>query len=168
MINSTRRLFRILNKYFMVPVFRCGFGPFMGNPISGYIMILKTIGRKTGLVRYAPVNYALIGGNIYCLSGFGRIAHWYKNLSANPQIDVILSTGTLSGKAETVSDEAENKADAAYGNVLITNLSVIITDNIPTYVFSMEIPQTFDGKFLYKAIKSKISFVFSKMERDLL
>jgi len=106
-MKTLRFIFRQLNKFFMVPAFRLGLGPFMGNPITGYIMVLKTIGRKTGLERYAPVNYAIMDGNIYCISGFGKIAHWYKNLIANPQIDVILPAGTISGKAETVNDEAE-------------------------------------------------------------
>ena len=43
-----RRFFRFLNKFFMVPMFRLGFGPFFGNPLSGYIMVLKIVGRKTG------------------------------------------------------------------------------------------------------------------------
>ena len=102
-----RRIFRMLNKYFMVPAFRLGLGPLMGSPPSGYIMVLKTIGRKTGLVRYAPVNYALIDGYIYCLSGFGKAAHWYKNLQANPQLDLILPSATLSGMAATVTDQDE-------------------------------------------------------------
>ncbi|MCP4139846.1 MAG: nitroreductase family deazaflavin-dependent oxidoreductase [Chloroflexi bacterium] len=102
-----RRIFRLLNKYFMVPAFRWGFGPFMGSPISGYIMVLKTIGHKSGLVRYAPVNYAIMDGNIYCLSGFGKIAHWYKNLVAKADIELIMPAATLSGKAATVTDRDE-------------------------------------------------------------
>ncbi len=107
MEKTLRFIFRQLNKFFMVPAFRWGFGPFMGSPISGYIMVLKTIGRKTGLVRYAPVNYAILDGNIYCLSGFGKIAHWYKNLQAQPQINLILPAATLSGEAATVTDPDE-------------------------------------------------------------
>lgn len=103
-MNTLRAFFRFLNKYFMVPVFRVGLGPFMGNPITGYIMVLKTIGRKSGLVRYAPVNYSILDGNIYCLSGLGKIAHWYKNLIANPQIEIIMPLGTISGSAITVTD----------------------------------------------------------------
>ncbi len=82
-MNVLRALFRLLNKFFMVPVFKMGLGPFVGNPFSGYIMVFKTIGRKSGLVRYAPVNYAILDGNVYCLSGLGKVAHWYKNLTAN-------------------------------------------------------------------------------------
>ncbi|NOY98390.1 MAG: nitroreductase family deazaflavin-dependent oxidoreductase [Chloroflexi bacterium] len=106
-MNALRRFFRLLNKYFMVPVFRLGLGPFMGNPFSGYIMVLKTTGRKTGRERYAPVNYAILDGKIYCLSGFGKNAHWYRNLSAHPQIETILPAATLSGTAATVTDADE-------------------------------------------------------------
>ena len=106
-MNALRALFRLLNKGFMVPVFRIGLGPFVGNPITGYIMVLKTIGHKSGLLRYAPVNYAIYKGNIYCLSGFGKIAHWYKNLTANPQVEVIIPSGTVSGSAVTVTDADE-------------------------------------------------------------
>ena len=107
MDHTLRRFFWVLNKYFMVPSFRLGLGPLMGNPFSGYFMVLKTIGSKSGLKRYAPVNYAILDGHIYCLSGFGKIAHWYKNLIAQPQIEMILPSGTLSGRAATVTDADE-------------------------------------------------------------
>ena len=67
-----RRFFWFLNKYFMVPMFRLGFGPVFGNPLVGYIMVLKMVGRKTGKLRYAPVNYALQAGEVYCIAGFGH------------------------------------------------------------------------------------------------
>ena len=104
MDNFLRALFRLLNKYFMVPIFRLGLGPFTGSPFSGYIMVLKTTGHKSGLERYAPVNYAIHDGNVYCLSGFGKIAHWYKNLTAIPEIEMIMPSGTFSGNAITVTD----------------------------------------------------------------
>ncbi len=106
-MKALRKIFRYLNKYFMVPVFKSGLGFLTGSPISGYIMVLKTVGHKSGLTRYAPVNYAIHKGNIYCLSGFGKIAHWYKNLTANPQIEMIMPAGTVSGNALTVTDADE-------------------------------------------------------------
>ncbi|MEW5717100.1 MAG: hypothetical protein AB1817_00590 [Chloroflexota bacterium] len=63
------RGFSYLNRYFMVPMFRLGFGPWIGAPFGGYIMVLKVIGRKTGKTRYALVNYASENGNVYCLAG---------------------------------------------------------------------------------------------------
>ena len=56
---------------------------------------------------------------------------------------------------------------ASFGKVLITNLTVVVLENIPTYIFTLEIPGDYSGKFLFKAIKSKISFIFLEMDREL-
>jgi deazaflavin-dependent oxidoreductase (nitroreductase family) len=101
------RIFKILNKYFMVPLFRLGFGPVMCNPITGYIMVLKVVGRKTGKLRYAPVNYAIWKGNIYCVSGARENSDWFKNLQAQPEIEVILPGGAIFGQVELVTDPGE-------------------------------------------------------------
>ncbi len=102
-----RYIFWVLNKFFMVPIFRLGIGPLFGNPVWGYMMVLKTTGRKSGKIRYSPVNYAIMKGNVYCLAGWGQVADWYRNLIANPDIEVILPGGALSGAAEEVTDSAE-------------------------------------------------------------
>jgi deazaflavin-dependent oxidoreductase (nitroreductase family) len=102
------RVFRQLNRFFMVPAFRLGFGPFMGSPFTGYIMVLKTIGRKTGAVRYTPLNYAIMNGSVYCLPGWGPTAEWYRNLRARPSIEVLLPSGALAGVAEDVTDPEES------------------------------------------------------------
>jgi len=107
MENPLRRIFWYLNRYFMVPMFRLGFGPFMGSPFGGYIMVLKVIGRKTGKVRYTPVSYAIENGNVYCLAGFGKRADWYRNLRAHPNIEVIMPGGAIAGIAEEVTDPDE-------------------------------------------------------------
>ena len=101
-----RRFFRFLNKYFMVPMFRLGFGPFFGNPFSGYIMVLKVVGRKTGKLRYAPVNYAILDGKFYCISGYRQGSDWYRNLRAHPTIEAILPGGAIAGIATEITDPA--------------------------------------------------------------
>jgi len=98
-----RYIFWFLNRFFMVPVFRLGLGPFFGNPIWGYMMVLKTTGRKSGKTRYSPVNYAIQNGNVYCLAGWGHIADWYRNMISNPNIEMILPGGAIAGVAEEVS-----------------------------------------------------------------
>lgn len=103
-MDLARLIFRIFNKYFMVPMFRLGFGPLMGNPISGYIMVIKHIGRKSGARRYTPVNYAIIDGAVYCIAGYGKKAHWYMNVMARPLVELIMPGGALSASAETVTD----------------------------------------------------------------
>jgi deazaflavin-dependent oxidoreductase (nitroreductase family) len=106
-MQAIRSGFRLLNRYFMVPVFRLGLGPLLVNPLTGYIMVLRTIGHKSGKVRYVPVNYAVDGGCIYCFAGFGKAAHWYRNVQADPQVEAILPGGAIFGNGETLSDDAE-------------------------------------------------------------
>jgi deazaflavin-dependent oxidoreductase (nitroreductase family) len=105
-----RRFFWFLNKFFMVPMFRLGFGPFFGNPFSGYIMVLKVTGRKTGKLRYEPVNYAIFDGKVYCVSGYRQGSDWYRNLRAHPEIEVILPGGAIAGKATENVDPARRTA----------------------------------------------------------
>jgi deazaflavin-dependent oxidoreductase (nitroreductase family) len=102
-----RAFFRILNRFFIVPIFRLGLGSLIVNPLSGYIMVLRTTGHKTGKIRYVPVNYAIDGGCIYCLAEFGKVAHWYRNLQADPNVETILPGGAIFGKAEEVSGISE-------------------------------------------------------------
>ncbi len=105
-----RRFFWFLNKFFMVPMFRLGFGPFFGNPLSGYIMVLRIRGRRTGKIRYAPVNYAISKGQVYCLSGWGRASDWFRNLLAAPSVEAILPGGAIFGQVEVADDPAERAA----------------------------------------------------------
>jgi deazaflavin-dependent oxidoreductase (nitroreductase family) len=104
---AVRRAFRLFNKSFMVPAYRLGLGAFISNPFSGYMMVLKTTGRRTGRVRYTPVNYALMNGCAYCLAGWGMQADWYRNVKAQPRIEAILPAGTLAGVVEEVRDPDE-------------------------------------------------------------
>ena len=114
---SLRRVFRVLNRTFMVPVFRMGLGWLIGSPPGGYIMLVQTVGRTSGKPRYAPVNYALANGYVYCLSGWGEASHWYRNLQRQPEVVLFLPLGRVTGVAETVTDPAE--ALAATRSVLV-------------------------------------------------
>jgi deazaflavin-dependent oxidoreductase (nitroreductase family) len=91
----------------MVPAFRLGLGSFIVNPLSGYIMVIKTIGHKSGRTRYAPMNYAIQEGNIYCTAGFGQTTHWYRNLRAHPRVELLMPGGNILGLAEEVTDPGE-------------------------------------------------------------
>jgi deazaflavin-dependent oxidoreductase (nitroreductase family) len=88
----------------MIPMLRAGLGPLIGNPVTGYMMLLKTIGRKSGLPRYTPMNYAVMSGSVYCLARWGVAADWYQNLIARPDVEVTLPGRTFSGVAKTVND----------------------------------------------------------------
>ncbi|MDH3944506.1 MAG: nitroreductase family deazaflavin-dependent oxidoreductase [Anaerolineae bacterium] len=106
--NLLPRIFRYFNKFFMVPLFRLGLGPFVGNPITGYIMVLKTTGRKTGKTRFTPTNYTIRDGIVYWAAGFGARTHWLLNIQANPQVEILLPGRSISGAAEVVADPEES------------------------------------------------------------
>ena len=105
--DNERRVFGYVNRYFMVPAFRLGLGALIVNPLTGYIMVMKTLGHKTGQVRYAPVNYAIQNGNVYCLAGWGQSSHWYRNLLATPRVELLMPGSSLTGMAEEVTDPDE-------------------------------------------------------------
>jgi deazaflavin-dependent oxidoreductase (nitroreductase family) len=107
LMDTLRQIFKLINRFFMVPAYRMGLGWLIVNPISGYIMVIKNIGHKSGKRYYTPANYAIIDGKVYCLAGFGRKSHWYLNLIANPNTEVMLPGRTIWGKVEEVTDQEE-------------------------------------------------------------
>jgi deazaflavin-dependent oxidoreductase (nitroreductase family) len=107
-----RRVFWFFNKFFVAPMFRLGFGPFFGNPLTGYIMVMKIIGRKSGQVHYVPVNYAIKGGNVYCVSAGRKRSDWFRNLIATPEIELIMPGGAIYARAEEVADLDEKRTTA--------------------------------------------------------
>ena len=99
-----RRAFRWLNRYMLLH-WRLGLGPYANRrELSGQIMVLVHVGRKTGRVRRTPVNYAIVDGDVFCTAGFGQVTDWYRNLLANPQVELWLPHGWWAGVAEDVSD----------------------------------------------------------------
>jgi deazaflavin-dependent oxidoreductase (nitroreductase family) len=104
-----RQVFKAFNRL-MLLLWRLGLGSYgNGTKYGGYIMVIKHKGRKTGLTRYTPVNYAIVNGDIYCTAGFGTVSDWYRNIVHNPQVEVWLPDGRWIGIAKDVSD-IENRA----------------------------------------------------------
>lgn len=99
-----RQAFKWLNRY-MILHWRLGLGP-LGNraELTGCIMVLTHRGRKSGRLRRTPVNYAIVDGAVYCVAGFGHIADWYRNLMADPAVEVWLPNGWYAGTARDVTD----------------------------------------------------------------
>ena len=109
-VAALRRAFRTLNR-FMLLMWRLGLGRFLAGSRVGYVMVLATTGRRSGLRRLAPLNFAADDGTVYCLAGFGRKTHWLLNLEADPACEVWLPDGRrLAGRGERVTDETERIA----------------------------------------------------------
>jgi deazaflavin-dependent oxidoreductase (nitroreductase family) len=100
--------FKVANRWLMVPALRAGLGAVFSTPLTGSMMLLRTTGRSSGLVREAPLGYVIREGAIYCCAGFGVVTHWYRNLQADPRVEVVLPSGlAVAGLAERVTDHDE-------------------------------------------------------------
>ena len=108
-LEPLRTGFRYVNRYLAVPMIRCGAGPLLVTPQGGSILVLRTRGRKSGLVREAPLGYAVVDGRIVVVAGYGRGAHWFRNALADPQVEVALPGAVFAGTAEEITDPAERR-----------------------------------------------------------
>ena len=90
----------------MLLMWRLGLGKWinMWPSVGGRIMVISHTGRKTGLRRRTPVNYALINGDVYCTAGFGRVSDWYRNIMVHTAVEIWLPDGCWVGEAVDVSD----------------------------------------------------------------
>ena len=102
-----RAVFRIVNRFIVVPGFKMGLGRLISNPLTGNIMVLGIRGRKTGKIRYAPVSFARRDGIVYCYQGRETRGQWYLNILAHPDVEVLLPQGRFSGRAEELLDGPE-------------------------------------------------------------
>ena len=96
------RVFKALNRWFMIPASRAGLGAWIGSPIGGYVLLLRAKGRKSGLVRETPLSYLIADGSIWVLAGFGPRTDWYRNLLAEPAVEVMLPGRLVHGRASEV------------------------------------------------------------------
>lgn len=101
------RMFRVLNRIYVIPAIKAGLGPLHANPLTGSWMLLRTTGRRTGQSREVALGYAILDGAVYCSAGFGSRTQWYLNLLADPRVEVVLPGGAFAGVAVAVTDPVE-------------------------------------------------------------
>jgi deazaflavin-dependent oxidoreductase (nitroreductase family) len=73
-------------------------------------MLLTTTGAKTGLPRTLPLLYLDDGDNIILIaSNYGKTSHpaWYRNLVANPKVEVLAGKKSGTYSAAEITDAAE-------------------------------------------------------------
>lgn len=79
-----------------------GLGPVVGR----LILLLTTTGRKTGLPRMTPLQYEEQDDVIYVASARGRQADWFRNILANPRVEIRVKARRFYGQAEPITDPA--------------------------------------------------------------
>lgn len=109
LLGPMRRGFLTVNRRVTAPLLRGGLGPLIATPVTGSMLLLRTRGRRSGLVREAPLGYALRDGEVLVVAGYGRSAHWFANALADPRVEVVLPGARLAGTAREVTDPAERR-----------------------------------------------------------
>lgn len=79
-----------------------GLGPVVGR----LFLLLTTTGRKTGLPRVTPLQYEEEDGVIYVASARGPQADWFRNILADPHVEVRVKARRFHGLAEATTDPA--------------------------------------------------------------
>jgi deazaflavin-dependent oxidoreductase (nitroreductase family) len=107
-MDRLRKAFRLVNK-FMVFMWKLGLGRLINIWPAGIgrIVVIRHVGRKSGKERLAPVNCAVVEGEIYCTAGFGPGSDWYRNIMAGPQVQLWLPSGRIRARARDVSDSPQ-------------------------------------------------------------
>lgn len=105
---TLRQAFKHINRC-MLLLWRLGLARYINSwpEVVGRIMVITHTGRKSGLQRHTPVNYAIVDGDIYCTAAFAK-SDWYLNILANPNVGIWLPGGWWAGVAEDISD-ADNR-----------------------------------------------------------
>lgn len=136
--DNLRSIFKFFNR-FMLLLWRLGLGSWgNGTKFGGSLMVIKHTGRKTGLTRHTPVNYAIVNGDIYCTAGFGKVSDWYRNIMVNPEVEVWLPDGRWAGVAEDATDDE-------YSHLLLRQ--VIIASGFAGPLFGVNPKQLSDEDF---------------------
>ena len=80
-------------------VYAIGLGPLQGR----VVLLLTTIGRKSGKQRVTPLQYEVVDGDYYVASARSTKADWLRNIQANPEVDVQVKSRRFHGLAEIIT-----------------------------------------------------------------
>lgn len=68
------------------------------------VLVLYHVGRKSGQPHATPLQYEEVGGDYYVASARGTQADWFRNVAANPCVEMLVKGQRLPAMAEPVTD----------------------------------------------------------------
>jgi deazaflavin-dependent oxidoreductase (nitroreductase family) len=77
------------------------------SKVAGRVLVLTTMGRRSGQPRLTPLQYEEVDEVYYVVSARGVRADWYCNLIANPKVDVQVGDKHFSTAAKLMTDPGE-------------------------------------------------------------
>ncbi len=94
---------------FPLLLWRMGFGPFLSHPNRGgkRMLVITTLGRKSGLPRHTMVSRIDFDQKNYAVSGWSLRSDWIKNIHKNPLVTVQLGLKIYAAHARRVVDLEE-------------------------------------------------------------
>ncbi len=87
---ASQAAFRHANRWFVVPLHRAGLAVWLCGPLGGWQCLVTTIGRTSGLRRDTPLGYIVTDGAAWVMAGYGPRTQWYRNILADPRVDLRL------------------------------------------------------------------------------
>jgi deazaflavin-dependent oxidoreductase (nitroreductase family) len=76
------------------------------GPMGDQVMVITTIGRKSGKTFSTPIGYLYDGETLVALTS-GSGSNWYKNLKVNPQARLEIKGKAFTARAEAITAPAE-------------------------------------------------------------
>lgn len=105
--DASRIFFKYANRWLMVPFHRAGLAAWLGTPLTGWQCLITSTGRKSGVRRHTPLGYLVADGSVWVLAGYGPATLWYRNLLAEPAVEVLLpGRAPLPAHAREILDPA--------------------------------------------------------------
>ena len=98
LLEPLHRAFLIVRNSLFSPVLERGLGALVSSPSDRLPHGAADARARTGLMRAAPLGYVMLDGAIYCCAGFGATTAWYRNVLADPSVEVVLPGRTLQGR----------------------------------------------------------------------
>ena len=101
--NRVEKIPRFVWKLLKLPsriLYGLGLGRFQGR----FVLLLTTTGRKSGKPRVTPLQYDQLDDDFYVGAARGVNADWFRNIQADPEVQVQVKGRRFRGLAEPITD----------------------------------------------------------------
>lgn len=101
----------------VIEEFRANNGVVGGRWTGVPLLLLTTIGARSGLPRTTPLGYCMVDGRMVVIASYnGAPNHpaWYTNLVANPTVTVEAGSDRFTAQAITLEGDAWDRAHAEF------------------------------------------------------
>ena len=93
-------------------IFRVTKGRVLGRMVGMPVLLLNTIGRKSGEKRTTVLTYTTDGDDVLLVASNGGVKRhpaWYLNLEANPEVEIELGKSVETRRARTATPDEKEK-----------------------------------------------------------